>query len=93
MKQFEEFEALVPDDFKKLMVKWWMEDESSTRDQVIKWYYDDDFKTFADRVVGTRCRFKPDLGYADKEKNGTICFEKEDNNYVIPVHILEVISQ
>ena len=92
MKQFKEFEALVPDNFAALMVQYWREDESfSTEDEVIAAYYDDDFKQFANRIAGTRCRFKPDLGYSDDDRNGTLCFEMDDNNIVIPTDILEVL--
>ena len=91
MKQFEEFEAIVPDNFERLMVIWWRESENATEDDVLKWYYDENFKLLAKRIAGTRRKFKPDLGYKDEAKNGTLCFEIEDNNFVIPVKILELI--
>jgi len=92
MKQFEEFEAIVPDNFARLMVRFWEADENSTRDEVIAAYYDEKFKLLNNRIAGTKCKFKPDLGYSDKDKNGTLCFEAEDNNMVIPVSILDVIT-
>ncbi len=93
MKQFEEFEALVPDNFAQLMVQFWQDDEKSTRDEVISAYYDADFKALHGRIAGTKCKFKPDLGYTDKSIDGTLCFELEDDNVVIPVSMLEVIAE
>lgn len=90
-KQFLEFEAMVPANFERLMILWWREDENASEEDVLRWYYDEDFKLFASRIAGNKCRFKPDLGYKDGSKNGTLCFEVEDNNFVIPVKILEAI--
>jgi hypothetical protein len=91
MKQFTEFEAMVPGNFAALMVDYWESDETLSRDEVIAAYYDDSFKALDKRIAGTKCRFKPDLGYSDENRDGTLCFEIEDNNVVIPVAILEVI--
>lgn len=91
MKQFKAFEAMVPANVAQLMVQYWQDDENSTRDEVIASYYDEGFKHFCKRVAGTRRKFQPDLGYTDKEKEGTLCFEVEDNNIVIPINILEII--
>ena len=92
MKQFKEFRALVPTNFASLMVDFWEKDESLTRDEVIEAYYSDKFKIFAARISGTAQTFKPDLGYANKSIDGTVCFEIDDNNVVIPIEILEVID-
>lgn len=92
MKRFEEFEAMVPDNFADLMVDYWETDESMSRDEALEAYYDDSFKQLDKRISGTRRTFKPDLGYSDKSIDGTLCFESEDNNFVIPVSILEVIQ-
>lgn len=81
IKQFLEFDAMVPDNFERLMILWWREDRNATEEDVLKWYYDEDFKLLASRIAGTRCRFKPDLGYKDERINGTLCFEKEDNDF------------
>ncbi len=91
MKQFKEFEAMVPGDFSRQMILYWREDENSTKDDVLAAYYDDDFKQLDRRIAGTRCTFRPDLGYRDKNIDGTLCFEVDDNNVVIPVSILEVV--
>ncbi len=86
------FDAFVPNNFAHLMVNFWMEDENSSRDEVIAAYYDKSFKELDKRISGSRCTFKMDLGYADKPIDGTLCFELEDDNVVIPVSILERIN-
>lgn len=86
-KQFNRFSATVPEDFAELMIGFWME-EGFSRNEAIDAYYDDDFIELVDRIKGQRCKFKPDLGYADRNINGTLCFEVEDDNFVIPVLIL-----
>jgi len=91
MKQFDVFEAMVPDNFAQLMVQFWEEEEERSRDEVIISYYNADFKALDKRIAGTRCKFEPDLGYTDESINGTLCFEIEDNNFVIPVAMLEII--
>ena len=91
MKQFKEFEAIVPYNFANLMVNFWSSNENLNRDTVIKTYYSDSFKALKRRITGTKCKFKPDLDCKDKKINGTLCFELKDNNFVIPIEILEVI--
>jgi len=91
MKQFKEFEAIVPYNFANLMVNFWVSNENSNKDTVIKAYYNDSFKTLEKRITGTKCKFKPDLGYKDAKIDGTLCFELKDDNWVIPIEILELI--
>lgn len=87
-KQFTEFEALAPANFTGRMIQFWMKDDNISRDEALK-YINDDFKALADRISNRVCKFKPDLGYKYKEFEGAFCFEIEDNNWVIPVEILE----
>lgn len=87
-KQFSRFSATVPEDFTELMIQFWMDDEGLSRDEAINAYYDGSFIDLTNRIKGERCNFKPDLGYSDNSINGTLCFEVEDNNFVIPVSIL-----
>lgn len=91
MKQFEQFEAIVPENFEQLMIDFWIRNENAEKEEVLAWYFDDNFKAMNKRIAGKRCTFKPDLGYSSEEVNGTLCFELEDNDYVIPVSILEVV--
>jgi len=90
-KQYSEFRAFVPANFTGLMIQWWMRDERLDRDAAIAAYLDNDFKKLSSRIANTHQTFKPDLGYANAETNGSLCFEIEDNNFVIPVEILEEI--
>lgn len=89
-KQFEEFKAYVPENFKDLMIQYWMRDENMSRDEAIDAYLDDDFEKLNKRIANTYQTFKPDLGYVNaSELEGGLCFEVDDNNIVIPVDILE----
>lgn len=90
-KQFEEFKAYVPANFKGLMIQYWMRDENIDRDEAIAAYIDTDFDDLHKRIANTFQTFKPDLGYSDAERNGTLCVEIEENNVVIPVQILEEV--
>ena len=90
-KQFIPFEAMVPYNFTSLMIAYWIGNEDLTRREVKAAYYDDDFKALAKRLSNTKCLFIPDLGYTDNNINGTLCFENEDNNIVIPIAILRII--
>lgn len=83
-----QFEALVPNNFEAIMVDWWQEEESLTRDDALAAYHNDSFKALVDRVAGKRCKFKLDLGCG---WDGGTCFEVLDNNFVIPVSILKSI--
>lgn len=87
-KQFSQFTATVPDDFGEQMIQYWMDDESLSRDDVINTYHDESFSELEKRIKGKKCSFKPDLGYRDNDINGSLCFEVEDNNFCIPVSIL-----
>ena len=87
-KQFKEFKALVPANFRDLMINYWMEDEGMEEDQAIDAYGDSKFEDLCLRVSGKVQKFTPDLGYSDLSINGTLCFENEDTNFVIPVDML-----
>ena len=89
-KQFVEFEALVPANFTGRMIQFWMKDDNITREEALN-YIDDSFKEFAKKVTNRVRRFKPDLGYTNKEFDGAYCFDVEDNNWVIPVEVLESV--
>ena len=91
-KQFKEFRALVPANFKGLMIQYWMKDENISRNKAIDYYLDNEFENLNKRIANTVQSFKPDLGYTNEDKNGRLCFEIEDNNYVIPVDILESVE-
>ncbi len=93
MKQFHRFQAFVPENFTELMIKYWKDDEKLTRAEALGFYYDDDFIRLASRISGTQQTFKPDIGYRDKSIDGTLCFEIEDNNLVIPVSILRAENE
>lgn len=87
-KQFNRFSAIVPIDFNEKMIEFWMRYEGLSLDEAINTCNDDSFIGLANRIKGERCNFKPDLGYSDKDINGSLCFEIEDNNFCIPVSIL-----
>lgn len=92
VKQFHRFEAKVPEDFEEQMIKFWMKDENVTREEAMGFYHDDDFKSLCSRLSGGGIHaFNPDLGYTKRDIDGTLCFEWKDNNFVIPVSILEVV--
>jgi hypothetical protein len=86
------FSAFVPFSFEEQMIAFWMSDEGMTRDEAMKAYCNVSFKALKKRIAGTRQNFKPDLGYADKSIDGTLCFEIEDDNVVIPINILDDIE-
>jgi len=89
MRVFEEFTAAAKPDFKSLMVNYWMESEGySTESEALSAYGGEVFDILCARATASRCTYVPDLGYSDKEADGTLCFEKEDNNMVIPVRFL-----
>jgi hypothetical protein len=89
VRRFEKFRAFVHPDFKEKMIQYWMDDEGyETRDEALAVYGDDAFDKLCLRLVGETHTFVPDLGYADNEINGTLCFEEDDNNFVIPVAVL-----
>ena len=87
--QYTKFYAKLPLDFKEQMIAFWMEDERSTREEVERSYAQSrGFKKLCEKL-GEVLIFKPDLGYADPNINVTLCFELLDNDYPIPVYILE----
>ena len=92
MKQFNRFNALVPNNFEDLMIDFWMEDETVSKEVAKDFYYGPSFMKLVNRIKGKECKFKPDLGYNDSEINGTLCFEEEDNDFVIPIAILKVFN-
>lgn len=93
MKVFNKFTADVPKDFEEKMINFWMEDENSTREEVIYAYHNHGFDDLLNRLPGTNQTFIPDLGYEDKSIDGTVCFEEKDNNVVIPISILTNIVE
>lgn len=91
MKQFTEFKGIVKDNFRDLMVQYWMDDEGySTKHQALLTYGGFNFEALCNDLVGEARTFVPDLGYSDKSIDGTLCFEKEDNNFVIPVNLINI---
>lgn len=90
-KQFKEFKAFVPTNIVGLMTQYWMSDENITRDEALDRYITGDFREFTSTIANTFQTFTPDLGYRNKETNGTLCFLKGDNNWVIPVEVLESV--
>lgn len=91
-KQFNKFRAIVPDNFKNLMIDYWMDNEKISREAAINFYIDDGFNELSERISDNTAYFNPDLGYTDKEIDGQLCFEAQDNNFVIPVNILKSIK-
>lgn len=89
-KQFNPFVAVVPKTFIEIMIQHWMEDESIDESVARSNYCDTTFIKLANRIAGKECQFLPDLGYEDGSINGTLCFERQDNNVVIPVSMLEI---
>ena len=87
MKKFETFKGYIPPNFRELMINYWMEDENSTREEVLAAYDDDESFERLCNMEGERT-FIPDLGYSDKEIDGTLCFESVDNNFCIPVKFI-----
>lgn len=86
-----EYTAKAPSNFEELMINFWMEqDKFGSKEEAVSAYYDNAFIELKRRVVGKPCRYKLDLGYSNKELNGKYCFEIEDNNFVIPVDILDI---
>ena len=78
----------MPKGFKELLIQYWMEDEKCTRDQVLEAYGNcPKFEALCEQE-GKVLEFKPDLGYRDKNIEGTLCFEVIENNTCIPVSIL-----
>jgi hypothetical protein len=91
MKQFTEFKGIVKDNFRDLMVQYWMDDEGySTKHQALLTYGGHKFEFLCNDLVGEVRTFTPDIGYKDKSIDGTLCFEKEDNNFVIPVNLINI---
>jgi len=94
-KQFKEFKAMVPIDFKEQFIQFVMKDEKVLRDQAIEFYFKDNkykFDELNERVAGKICKFRPDLGYAHSDSNGRHCFEIVDNNWCIPVELLAPVN-
>lgn len=82
---------MVPSDFSELMLNFWMVDENLTEEEARGFYWTKEFDEFSSRISSKTLLFKPDLGYSNKDVDGTLCFETEDNNFVIPVNILQTI--
>jgi hypothetical protein len=93
MKQLKPFRGVAPKDFREKMIAFWMDDEKVSRSEALDAYADDKFDSLCEKVAGNECDFIPDLGYTDKSINGTLCFEKEDNNFCIPVSIITPITE
>jgi len=88
IKYFEIFYAEGPKDFRERMIQYWMKLENVSRETALEFYAGDRFDLLCERLTLKTRRFLPDLGYSD-DKNGTLCFEEIDNNFVIPVNILK----
>lgn len=86
-KQFSNFTAKAPADFRRQMIAFWMRDENLPRDAVLENYDGPEFYKLCRRLIGQTREFAPDLGYRAAIE-GTLCFEVEDNNFVIPIDIL-----
>jgi rubredoxin len=91
-KQYSIFRAMVPANFEELMILHWMVDENKSRQEAIDPYYDDSFVRLVNRLAGREWNFKPDLGYSNEDTNGRLCFESVDDNFVIPVSILDKVN-
>ena len=89
MKQYKKFKAFVPNDFEEKLIEYWCKNENMTKEQACAYYHNDDFKQLVKRISGKKCVFLPDLGYSNDDHNGVLCFEEIDDNFVIPVIILE----
>lgn len=89
MKRFVNFTATAPSDFREQMVDYWTRTDGLSRELALKAYGGADFDALCSTVIGNACEFKPDLGYSDNEINGTLCCELADNNFIIPVRILD----
>ena len=87
-KQLLPFRARASSTFRSQMIAFWVKEENCSPKVAIDAYGGDEFDALCKKVTGKECTFIPDLGYHDKSVDGTICFEKEDNNLCIPVSIL-----
>lgn len=83
-----EFKCKVPETFLEDMIAFWTRECKESRTVV-----DPDFEDFCDRVVGKACTFKIDNDYAGKESSNTHCCEVYDDNFVIPISILELSGE
>lgn len=75
------FKGFIEGDVEERMIQWWMYDERCSRKQAIEYYYDDSFPALCERLK-SECVFIKD----DKRT----CFEVEDNNFIIPINIINV---
>ena len=82
------FLATVPTNFDELMFLFWCEDESL--DSALS-YRDESFLDLSKKISGSRIHFKHDLT-AYSSINYSLAFACCDNNFLIPVSILNDIE-
>ena len=82
------FTATVPTDFDELMFLFWCDDESL---ESALSYRDESFLDLSKKISGSRIHFKYDAN-ADTSINYSLSFACCDNNFVIPVSILNDIE-
>lgn len=91
MKKFIKFYGTAKKDFRSLMIHYWMKEEGyKTEEKACSVYGGDEFDKLCERVTSIKCEYIPDLGYKDKEIDGTLCFEKEDNDFPIPIDFISI---
>ena len=82
------FTATVPTNFDELMFLFWCDDESL---ESALSYRDDSFLDLSKKISGSRIHFKHDAN-ADTSINRDYAFACCDNNFLIPVSILNDIK-
>ena len=82
------FSAMVPANFDELMFLFWCDDESL---ESALSYRDEYFLNLSKKISGSRILFKHDLT-AYSSINYSLAFACCDNNFVIPVSILNDIQ-
>lgn len=83
------FRATVPDNFRELMIEYWMRDEGMDYDEALACYGDGSFEELCERLSGVESEFVCEVGSEPNDWDG-ICFEVTDNNFVIPLNILNI---
>jgi len=89
--QLKPFKAVAPPDFREKMIVYWMKGEKINRGAAMSFYGGKSFEKFCKRLVGEVREYKPDISIWEPGPS-LDCFEKVDNNFVIPIHILEPIN-
>lgn len=79
-----EFYGFVKGNVQERIIQCWMDDENISREHAISCYADNDFYKLCDRLKYI-CKFSFD------GESQTDCFESVDNNFVIPVEIIDEV--